>query len=63
MKILKKSKLADGSKLELVEKETDKFEILLNGKVQAKEFDYNRACETFEFSCILQLNSKVKKSC
>lgn len=47
MKILK-SELVKGNKLELVEKETDKFEILLNGKVQATEFDYDRACETFD---------------
>ena len=48
MKILKESELADGSKLELVEVGLDKFEILLNGKVQATEFDYDRACETFD---------------
>lgn len=48
MKILKESELADGSKLELVEIGLDKFEILLNGSVQATEFDYDRACETFQ---------------
>ena len=48
MKIIKTFTLTSGSKLELVEKETDKFEILLNGSVQAKEFDYDRACETFQ---------------
>ena len=48
MKILKEFKLADGSKLELVEVGLDKFEILLNSKVQATESDYDRACETFQ---------------
>lgn len=48
MKILKESKLADGSKLELVEVGLDKFEILLNGKVQATECDISRAEETFD---------------
>lgn len=48
MQVLKTFTLASGSKLELVEKETDKFEILLNGSVQATEFDYDRACETFQ---------------
>lgn len=45
--IIKTSILASGVKLELVETGLDKFEILLNDKVQATEFDYDRACETF----------------
>ena len=48
MKILKKSELANGSKLELVEIGLDKFEILLNGEVQAVEYDISRAEETFD---------------
>ena len=48
MKILKTTNLASGSKLELVEKETDKFEILLNGKTEAMESDFSRAEETFD---------------
>lgn len=47
MKILK-SELVKGNKLELIEVGLDKFEILLNGKIQATEFDYDRACETFD---------------
>lgn len=48
MKILKSVTLSSGSKLVLVEKGTDKFEILLNNSVQATEYDYDRACETFQ---------------
>ncbi len=48
MQVLKTFTLASGSKLELVEVGLDKFEILLNGSVQAKEYDISRACETFQ---------------
>ena len=47
MQIIKSEILPSGSKVELVKKEENKFEILLNGKVQAKEYDISRAEETF----------------
>lgn len=47
-KVVKTFELASSSKLELVEVDLDKFEIHLNGKIQATEFDYDRACETFD---------------
>jgi len=48
MKILKLVTLSSGSKLELVEIGLDKFEILLNGKTEATEYDISRAEETFQ---------------
>lgn len=47
MRVLKEVTLASGSKLQLVEVGENKFEIRLNGEVQATEFEYFRACETF----------------
>ena len=47
MEVLKTFK-ATGYDLELVEVGLDKFEIRINGKTEAIEFDYDRACETFE---------------
>jgi len=48
MQVLKSEKLYEGCLLELVEVGTDVFEIRINGQKKATEFDYNRACETFE---------------
>lgn len=46
-KVLKSRTVYEGYKLELVEVGLDRFEILVNGKLQAIEYDYDRACETF----------------
>ena len=48
MKLLKSTALYEGCLLELWEVGLDKFEIRINGKVKATEYDLNRALETFE---------------
>lgn len=48
MEILKTINLYEGCKLELIEVGLDKFEIRVNDKVKAVEYDYDRALETFE---------------
>ena len=48
MKLIKSTVLYEGCKLELVEIGLDKFEIRINGKVKAIEYDLDRALETFE---------------
>ena len=48
MKLLKSTALYKGCLLELWEVGLDKFEIRINGKVKATEYDLNRALETFE---------------
>ena len=48
MKLLKSTVLYEGCKIELVEVGLDKFEIRINGKVKAIEYDFDRALETFE---------------
>lgn len=47
MEIIKSETLPSGSKVELVKKEEDCFEILLNGSIKATEYDISRAKETF----------------
>lgn len=46
-KVLKSKTVYEGYKLELVEVGLDRFEILVNGELRATEYDYSRACETF----------------
>ncbi len=48
MEILKTFKPYEGCEIKLVEVGLDRFEIQINGKTKAIEFDYDRACETFE---------------
>ena len=48
MNLLKSCALYEGCVLELWEVGLDKFEIRINGKVKATEYDLNRALETFE---------------
>ena len=48
MKKILKTVSYEGYKLELVEVDIDKFEILINGKLKVTEYDYYRACETFQ---------------
>lgn len=47
MEVLKTFKPYEGCTLELVDTD-DKYEIRINGEVKAVEYDYDRACETFE---------------
>ena len=48
MSVLKTFTPYEGYKVELVEVDLDRFEIRVNGKTEAVEYDYDRACETFE---------------
>ena len=47
MKILKTFKLYENYEIVLVDT-GERYEICINGKLKAFEYDYDRACETFE---------------
>lgn len=46
-KILRKFRLADGSKLSLVDVEKE-YKICIDGEVQVDKLDYEKACKIFD---------------